>query len=250
MIRWNWIFVDRPADRFDEAFTFWTAISGTRLSRRHGEFGEFATLEPTPGDAYVAAQAVGGAGGAHLDIDVEDLDRARRTARDLGATLVADHDTWSLVHSPSGLAFCLTSGDGSHIPAPVTGPEGDRSRVDQLCLDIPPSAYAAETEFWAALTGWPVQRTGRPEFTRLLVPTRLPVRILMQRVGAEQEPAAHIDIACADIETTAAWHESLGARRVRRGAHWWVMRDPVGVTYCLTGRDPLTGKVSRRTADR
>ncbi|MBF6147312.1 VOC family protein [Nocardia nova] len=246
MIRWSWMYIDRPAALFDEAFAFWSAVTGTRLSARQGEHAEFATLDPATGDAYQAAQAVGGDGGAHLDIDVVDLDRARRAARDLGATLVADHDTWSLVRSPHGLPFCLTTGEGRHIPAPVAGPDGTFSRVDQLCFDIPPSGYDGEAAFWSALTGWPVQRTGRSEFARLLVPARLPIRILLQRLDTDREPGAHIDIACADAEAVAAWHESLGARRVRRGAQWLVMDDPVGGVYCLTERDPLTGKVFRR----
>ncbi|MGP4083372.1 VOC family protein, partial [Streptomyces sp. KR55] len=31
-----------------------------------------------------------------------------------------------------------------------------------------------------------------------------------------------------------------------RGAHWTVMRDPAGGTYCLTGRDPETGRLPSR----
>lgn len=247
MIRWNWLYIDRPADRFDEAFAFWTTVSGTRLTPRQGDHAEFATLRPGVGDPYLAAQAVGDDGGAHPDLDVDDLAAARDRARACGATLLADHDTWSLVRSPGGQRFCLTTGRGQRIPAPVSGPDGAVSRVDQICLDIPPAAFDAELRFWTALTGWPLRPTSGSEFRRLLVPPRLPVRMLLQRLGPDSTAGAHIDIACSDIEAVAAWHESLGARRIGPGAQWLVMADPAGGVYCLTDRDPFTGKVTRRS---
>ncbi|MBF6329693.1 VOC family protein [Nocardia transvalensis] len=245
MIRWNWAFIDRPADRFDEAFAFWTAVTGTTLSERGGENGEFATLEPPEGDPCLRAQAVGGPGGAHVDLDVDDLDAARRTARELGATILADHDGWSLVQSPHGHLFCLTTDDGRQIPPPVTGPDGTISRLDQVCLDIGASEYDSEVRFWADLTGWELRETTQPEFLRLAQPDTLPIRILLQRLNEDRPASAHLDVACSDIHAIAAWHESLGARRIESGAHWMVMNDPTGGVYCLTSRNPLTGTVKQ-----
>jgi predicted enzyme related to lactoylglutathione lyase len=245
MIRWTWAFLDRPADRFDEAFAFWSEVTGTRLSERRGEHGEFATLFPPSGDAYLRAQAVGGPGGAHPDFDVDDLSAALRHARALGAETVADHDGWSYLRSPQGQAFCLTTENGWEIPAPAPGPAGEFSRLDQLSFDIAPEGYDREVEFWAALTGWERQATSEPEFVRLMPPSGQPVRILLQRLGESRPASAHPDIACSDIEAVADWHETLGARRVSRGAHWLVMRDPTGGVYCLTPRNPYTGTMAR-----
>ncbi|MQY25222.1 VOC family protein [Nocardia aurantia] len=243
MIRWAWIFLDRPADRFEAAFTFWPAVTGTRLSERSGARGEFATLLPPAGDPYLRAQAVGGPGGAHPDFDVDDLATARRHAHALGAVTVADHDGWSYLRSPQGQAFCLTTEDGREVPPPATGPGGELARLDQLTLDIAPGGYDREVAFWAALTGWELQAAGEPEFVRLVPPSGLPFRMLLQRLGEERPSAAHPDIACSDIEAVASWHEKHGARRVSRGAHWIVMNDPTGGVYCLTPRDPHTGRL-------
>ncbi|MCM6774293.1 VOC family protein [Nocardia sp. CDC159] len=245
MIRWNWAFIDRPAEVFDEACAFWATASGTIVSERGGDNGEFATLEPARGDACLRAQAVGGPGGAHLDLDVAeaDLDAARQLARKLGAELLADHGYWSLVRSPGGVLFCLTTGDGREIPPPIPGPRGALSRVDQVTLDIPGSRYDDEVRFWSELTGWELRETMRPEFLRLGVPDELPIRILLQRLDDDRPAAGHVDIACSDVEAVAAWHESLGARRRGPGGHWLVMTDPTGGVYCLTSRDPITGKV-------
>ncbi|MGV9240782.1 VOC family protein, partial [Streptomyces nigra] len=72
------------------------------------------------------------------------------------------------------------------------------------------------------------------------------VRILLQRLGEERPPSAHVDLACADIAATRARHEELGAVSVADGAHWTVLRDPAGGVYCLTARDPGTGALSAR----
>ncbi len=243
MIRWNRIYIDRPADVFEAAMAFWTAVTGTRLSEPHGEQGEFITLLPPHGDPCLHGQRVGGPGGAHLDLDVDDLAAARRRALDLGAVVLADRGHFSALRSPAGTAFCLTTGDGEHAPPPVPAPDGTLGRVDQVCLDIGAAGYDREVEFWAALTDWEVRPSARPEFDRLGVPDQLPIRILLQRKDTDEPAAAHPDAACADIEATAAWHESLGARRISRGAHWLVMHDPTGGVYCLTGRDPHTGRM-------
>ncbi|WP_067664743.1 VOC family protein [Nocardia miyunensis] len=242
MIRWNCAFIDRPADRFEEAASFWTTVTRTNPSERRGEQGEFATLLPARGDPCLRIQAVGDSGGAHLDLDVDDLAAVRDHARGLGARVVADHGGWALMRSPRGLAFCLTTENGRQVPPPVDSPGDSVSRLDQICLDFGPSAFDDEVRFWSALTGWDLAETSEPEFTRLAVPDHLPIRILLQRLTQDRSPAAHLDLACSNREDVAAWHQDLGARRIDEGAAWTVMRDPVGGIYCLTDRDPVTGK--------
>ncbi|WBO63931.1 VOC family protein [Streptomyces camelliae] len=240
IIRWTYAFVDRPAERLPEARAFWKAVTGTRPSEPRGERGEFMTLLPgeaTGADACVKLQGVTeGDGGAHLDLCVEDLRESLATARDAGAELVADHDGWAVLRSPAGQLFCLVPWHGETVRPPVVA----GSRLDQVCLDIPPSAYAAESDFWATLTGWERLTGSRPEFEVLRPPAGLPVRILLQRLDSERPAAAHLDLACADIPTVRARHEELGAVLVSHGPHWSVMRDPAGGVYCLTGRDPET----------
>ncbi|WP_053662108.1 VOC family protein [Streptomyces sp. MMG1121] len=241
LIRWTYAFADRPADRLGEAGAFWTTVTGTRLSEPRGERGEFMTLLPdaaTGADACVKLQGVAeGDGGAHLDLCVQDVREAAATARDLGADLVADHGDLVVLRSPAGQLFCVVAWHGEAVRPPVVA----GGRLDQVCLDIPPSAYRAESDFWAGLTGWERLAGSRPEFEVLRPPAGLPVRILLQRLAAERPASAHLDLACADIGAVRARHERLGAVPVSHGPHWSVMRDPAGGVYCLTGRDPETG---------
>ncbi|MEU8027952.1 VOC family protein [Streptomyces sp. NPDC049099] len=241
IIRWTYAFADRPAARLPEACAFWAAVTGTRPSEPRGDQGEFLTLLPEDdggADACVKLQGViEGEGGAHLDLCTQDVRGLTGTARELGAEVVADHGGWAVLRSPAGKLFCAVPWHGESVRPPVVA----GSRLDQVCLDIPPSAYATESAFWARLTGWERQTGSRPEFEVLKPPAQLPVRILLQRLDEERPVSAHLDLACADIAAVRARHEGYGALRVGGGPHWTVMRDPAGGTYCLTGRDPETG---------
>jgi len=244
-VRWIWAFIDRPRERFHQAARFWARASGTALSPTRGEHDQFATFLPPRGDAYLKLQGVFEGGGAHLDFAVARLAETTDQAIGLGATLGLREEGLAVLRSPAGQPFCLTDWDGqSQWPAPVATPSGALTRVDQVCLDLAPEAFAAESAFWSALTGWRVRPTDEPEFSRLLTPARFPLRVLLQRRDEPGPAAAHIDIACADVAAVHAWHEELGARYVARGRSWTVMRDPAGGVYCLTERSPEAGPPS------
>jgi catechol 2,3-dioxygenase-like lactoylglutathione lyase family enzyme len=249
-VRWVWIFIDRPRSVFGAAARFWAGASGTLLSPRRGEHGEFATLVPARGDAYLKLQGVLEGGGAHLDFEVADLAAAADEALALGArVLLRERDGLTVLASPAGQPFCLTRWHGqSQWPPAVAVPGGARTRVDQVCLDLAPDAFTSESAFWSSFTGWDLRSAGSSEFVRLATPAHLPVRILIQRRDEPGQAAAHPDVACSDVAAVRAWHERLGARYVRQGRGWTVMRDPTGGLYCLTPRSPETGLVPAAAA--
>lgn len=246
MIRWLWAFVDRPLARFDAAAEFWSAATGTTLSPRRGELGEFATFLPQAADPWVKLQGVlSGEGGAHLDIDVDDVDAVTHAAlEEHGATLVHREGVdLSVLRSPGGQLFCVTRWEG-HAHRPRTSEPGV---LDQLCFDIAPEDFADEVAFWSGFTSWAaLPSTGASEFTRLDVPRSLPLHILLQRRHRPgTRPGAHIDLACGDeVAAVRARHEALGAGWVADGRRWQVMQDPAGGLYCLTERDPGTGRLA------
>ena len=69
----------------------------------------------------------------------------------------------------------------------------------------------------------------------------MPVRILLQRLGSDDPgPArAHADLACDDRPAEVHRHVELGAEPVRVAEHWTTLRDPAGLVYCVTDRDPF-----------
>ena len=46
---WIQVFLDTPADAFEEAVGFWSAVTGWAPSERRGEDGQFLTLLPPAG---------------------------------------------------------------------------------------------------------------------------------------------------------------------------------------------------------
>jgi hypothetical protein len=246
MIRWLTVFIDLPADRFDREAHFWTAVTATTLSAPRGDHGEFATLQPATGTPIVKLQRVGdGQPRLHLDLHVEDVQAATERAAGLGAGVVREGD-WAVLTSPAGFVHCLVGHlAGTDRPAPVALDGGGVSLLDQLAIDIPADQFAAEVAYWTALTGWPAESVElHPEFTVLRRPDAMPFRLLLQRLGDDdQRPlaTAHFDVAAGDdrVELAAA-HQRLGATIVHTAPSWVTLTDPAGLPYCLTRRRPST----------
>ncbi len=239
-VRWLWIFLDTPEPESDEAWRFWAAVTRSTLSARRGADGEFATLLPAGGAAWVKVQRVGHGGGVHLDLDVDDVAAAAIVAEGLGATRIgAIGQTVVILRSPGGFVLCLTTwrpdraGERQHRA-------GEPDLLDQVCLDIPATPtdrYAAELAFWAALTGWEPGRYDA-EYGYLTPPHGIPARILLQRTGAADEVPVqgHVDFASQDRAASVAAHVREGATVETEHPQWTVLRDPVGRRYCITHR--------------
>ena len=255
-IRWVTVFLDYPAEGVEAGTRFWQRVTGYGLSPVRGEHGQFATLLPPDGDAYLRLQRLGeGVARVHLDLNLDlsttTLDDAGAVAVELGAAVLRTDDQVVVLESPGGFVFCLVGWDGERVPpAPVTSGAAGAQRADQVCLDIPPGLEDAERAFWAALTGWtPRASSVSNEFSSLDRPSEIPVRMLFQRrreAGPGNRVSAHVDFACDDREALVEQHASAGAVELHRGPVWITLREPGGQIYCLTGRDPRTGKVPPR----
>ena len=81
-----------------------------------------------------------------------------------------------------------------------------------------------------------------PEFRPLVRPSGMPLRLMVQAVGDERQPAAaHLDLACDDRAAETRRHVDLGARVRDVTGRFTVLLDPTGSAYCITDRDPATG---------
>ncbi len=245
-LRWLTVFLDFPAGTFEAGVAFWRKVTGSGLSPFRGTAGEFATLLPASGDAYLRVQRVlAGSGGCHLDLHVDGSSAALEEMADRAGALGASvrrREAGELVvaDSPGGFTFCLVRWDGeSAVPPPLlTG--GEASRVDTLCLDVPPAQFQRECSFWTALTGWEPGPAPVPGFTGLRPPAGMPARLLLQRLDSAapgQRVRAHVDFACSARERAVGWHAGLGAQVVGGFAYWTVLADPAGREYCLVTRE-------------
>ena len=239
---WTTGFFDFPLQVFAAGRDFWLGVTGATLSPPRGPRGDFATLMPRDGDAYLRVQRIyDGPAACHLDIHAPDWTELAARADGLGASRVHAEEGLVVYSSPGGLPFCVSGEAGGPVrPPAVRWPGGSVSRVDQLCLDIPADMYDEECGFWADLTGWEPRDSPLPEFRYLTRPAGMPLRLLLQRTGDPPGTGvrAHPDLACSGVDAEVARHEELGAARRYDGKGWVTMRDPAGLVYCITGRDP------------
>jgi hypothetical protein len=250
-LRWLTIFLDFPARSFDAGVAFWREATGYGLSAARGAEGEFATLLPPAGDAYLRVQRLAdGDGGCHLDLHVDPAAESLRAAADraVGAGALIRHREEGLVvaQSPGGFPFCLVNWAGERaVPAPLAAGDGasgggGASRVDTLCVDVPPGEFERELAFWPALTGQQARPAPVPGYYYLTRPSGWPARLLMQRrqsAASGDRARGHVDFGCTDPRARDR-HVALGARVTATQEHWTVLADPAGREYCLVGRDP------------
>lgn len=240
---WITAYLHFAPDGYDEGVRFWSVLTEYDVSSRRGQTGEFATLVPPEGDAFLRVQRLDACGDRiHLDLHVADPRAAADEAVARGATEVADHG-YVVLRSPGGFTFCFVTHPAANRPGPTIWPEGHASLVDQVCLDIPASSYERESEFWRDLTGWEERASSvSPEFHSLLRPEGHPLRLLLQRLGEETgDVRAHLDWATTDRAAETARHVALGATVDGTYSHWTVLVDPIGRIYCITDRQPATG---------
>lgn len=245
---WITAFLDLAPSHLDAGSSFWSDLTGYRPGPVRGTAGEFATLEPPEGDAFLRVQRLhDGDDRIHLDLHVPDLRAAADTALGLGAREVADHADHGFVvlTSPGGFELCFVGHREAVRPAPTAWPSGHTSLLDQVCIDVPHDRFDDERRFWAALTGWPERASAvSTDFGSLERPGGVPLRLLFQRLGADDggdRTRAHLDWATTDRAAETERHVALGAtvRDVR--PVWTVLEDPVGRIYCITDRHPVTG---------
>jgi predicted enzyme related to lactoylglutathione lyase len=239
---WIHVVIDVPPALADVSARFWSAALGWPVSNPWRGYPEFRTFQPPSGEAYVLTQV--GDHGPRVHIDWEADDIAAETARlaGLGATVSLPGDGWQPMGSPGGLPFCLVS-PGDHVrPPALDWGAGHRTRLAQVCLDVPARLIDAEVAFWRAATGWDFSEIPDPEFVgRLRGPAGSPVQLLIQCLGADDpgtDVRAHIDLGSDDIDADAVRVEQLGAERIRHGDGWITLNDPAGMTFCTSGNDP------------
>ena len=242
---WMHVFVDVPQERLGEAQHFWAAATGAEASAPWPGHSEFTSLRSETGDPYVHVQRIDdGEARVHLDLLADDIDLETERLAALGARRGDRHEWWQVMRSPGGFPFCVCGDPVRTKPVPVTWPTGHRSRVVQLCLDVPAGDFEAEVGFWREATGWAFERMRRGEFESLVPPSSSPVKLLLQRLGPDDgrtSTTAHIDLGTDDVDAEVARLVDLGATDVEQPADrggWHVLEDPVGLRFCVTGRPP------------
>jgi hypothetical protein len=101
-----------------------------------------------------------------------------------------------------------------------------------IVLDFAPEGHDAGRQFWAtALAGTAGKPDERSEYSWLERPAS-PAHILLQRLD-EGPSRVHLDLESDDMDAEIARLERAGAQRVERFERWQVLRDPIGMYFCV-----------------
>ncbi|MEO1056070.1 MAG: VOC family protein [Actinomycetota bacterium] len=251
-VRWLTAFIDRRPDSIESAAEFWSTVTDSTISPWRGPDREFATFQPAHGDPHLRLQRLAeGDNGVHLDLHVDDVRAASTHAIACGAQRVPNPSGVATLRSPGGLTFCIVTHRGESVFS-AGRRIGDVDFVaDQLCIDVPAARWPVERRFWEQLTGWTLARSAAYPELGWLAPDwpadRRALRLIMQRTGAEASAVGcHVDIAANDVPAVVSYMVSIGATEEAVLEGWTVMRDPGGVEFCVTGRDPATGRSTAR----
>jgi len=113
------------------------------------------------------------------------------------------------------------------------------SRIFKVVIDVPPADHDRELAFWQQASGQHLAQLALyPEHHGAELHGQ-DFALLVQRLG-EGQARVHLDIHTDDLEAEVARLERLGAQRGERVHHWWVLRDPAGLPFCVLPDPPGT----------
>jgi glyoxalase superfamily protein len=232
--------VDVPAADLAEAAWFWGQVLGWPAGDPWPAHPELRSFQPPSGSPYVHLQQIDGSPRVHLDVEADEPEATVERACELGARLVARSDRWQTLRSPGLLPFCVLHAGHGALPEPVTFADGHRARMVQVCIDAPRSAHAAEVRFWRSLLGGRWVDSGNPEFAgKWHDDAGSPIQLLFQQVDEADGPVrAHLDQGTDDLDAEVRRLVDLGAADVGPGRGWHVLRDVVGLPFCVTRNPP------------
>lgn len=142
VIRWMHAFIDVATDAVDTTCSFWTAVTGWPVGAPWSGHPEFRSFVPPAGSDYLHVQRIEGPSRVHLDLMSHDIEADVDTHVALGATAVERYAQWQVMASPGGLPYCLVEERRERRRPPATRwPNGHRSRVAQLCVDVPAELF-------------------------------------------------------------------------------------------------------------
>jgi hypothetical protein len=120
------------------------------------------------------------------------------------------------------------------------------STLLKVVIDVPPADHDRELAFWRDATGLELPRYSLGEYSGGPLPGH-DFWLLVQRLDSGS-PRVHLDMHTDDPDAEVARLERLGAERVRYVHHWWVLRDPAGLLFCVLPAEP--GSLSDANAHR
>ncbi|MCK0111186.1 VOC family protein [Ornithinimicrobium sp. F0845] len=238
---WLHVVIDVPARLHAPGARFWSAALGWSPGPPWDGHPELSSLQPSRGDSYVHLQQIHGAPRIHVDVASKDPEATVTAAVAAGSEVRNRSQTWVFLFSPGGLPFCVVTSRPRRAPEPTTWPDGHRSRLVQVCIDSPVARHEDEVAFWRGLLGGRWVPSSSQEFAgKWHDDAGSPLQLLFQRLDEPDGPVrAHLDLGTDGQPEEVRRLVELGAVDLGAGhGGWHVLRDPVGLEFCVTTNAP------------
>lgn len=112
------------------------------------------------------------------------------------------------------------------------------SGLGGMIIDCRTDDLDREAQFWSAALGIPVRGTSEPSQNRYVELDTPPGQPYIEVQQVEHPSRVHLDIKTDDLDAEVRRLEALGAKRVEKRGHWWVMEAPSGQRFCVVALHP------------
>ena len=95
-----------------------------------------------------------------------------------------------------------------------------------------------EAQFWSKALGYEIRPSDDPDNSNYVVLDTREGDPYIEIQTVEHPSRVHLDIKTDDLEAEVQRLERLGATRVKKVKHWWVLEAPSGHRFCVIPLHP------------
>ena len=126
-----------------------------------------------------------------------------------------------------------------------------QSSLGGLIIDCRTDDLDGEAQFWSKALGYEIRPSDDPDDANYVVLDTREGEPYIELQTVEHPSRVHLDIKTDDVEAEVQRLERLGATRVKKVRHWWVLEAPSGHRFCVIPLHPgqNVGRLNRWDGD-
>ena len=126
-----------------------------------------------------------------------------------------------------------------------------QSGLGGLIIDCNTDDLDGEAQFWSKALGYEIRPSDDPDDANYVVLDTRDGEPYIELQTVEHPSRVHLDIKTDDLEAEVQRLETLGATRVKKVKHWWVLEAPSGHRFCVISLHPgqNVGRLNRWDGD-
>ena len=113
-----------------------------------------------------------------------------------------------------------------------------RSFLGGLIIDCRTDDLDREAQFWSKALGYEIRPSDDPDDANYVVLNTREGEPYIELQSVMHASRVHLDIKTDNLEAEVQRLERLGATRVKKVKHWWVLEAPSGHRFCVIPLHP------------